>query len=136
MAHPLTLPCGRPRTPADNCGFSIAMRGADGAEIAVSSGKVAANATSTTGPDIRSTDKYVWGSVTKMVTGVSIIRLANAGAFGLHDKIAPILDPYFAKQGWMFKVRRNFDIVLFWPVSSAFPAVLVRTRRSRIGSGG
>lgn len=38
-----------------------------------------------------------------MVTGVSIIRLANEGAFGLHDKVAPILDPYFAKQGWMFK---------------------------------
>lgn len=33
-----------------------------------------------------------------MVTGISILRLANAGVFKLDDYVAPILDPYFAQQ--------------------------------------
>ena len=80
----------------------------------MSSGNVAPNTTATTGPAIKSTDKYVWGSVTKMVTGVSIIRLANEGVFGLHDKVAPILDPYFEKQGWLFKGEPITMQTLWW----------------------
>ena len=72
-----------------DCAFAIAVRGPNGVAASVSSGTGAA------GVDA----KFAWGSVTKMVTGVSAIRLANAGVFSLDDRVAPLLDPYFAKHG-------------------------------------
>jgi hypothetical protein len=70
-----------------DCAFSIAIRAHDGTEVAVGSGGAT------------STSDYAWGSCTKMVTGVSAIRLANEGVFSLDDPIAPILDPYWQRQG-------------------------------------
>jgi CubicO group peptidase (beta-lactamase class C family) len=37
--------------------------------------------------------KFVWGSVTKLVTGSSILRLADEGRIALDDPVAPIVDP-------------------------------------------
>jgi CubicO group peptidase (beta-lactamase class C family) len=70
-----------------NCAFSIAIRTHDGARVSVGSGGATP------------TSDYAWGSCTKMVTGVSAIRLANKGVFSLDDPIAPILDPYWQRQG-------------------------------------
>lgn len=70
-----------------SCTFAIALRGEDSLQVSVGSGPDGAEA------------MFVWGSVTKMITGVSVLRAAHAGYFALDDPVAPILDPYFAAQG-------------------------------------
>ena len=65
-----------------DCAFAISLRGPDGLSVTVSSG----NTTSGTSnknkrKPITLDQKFAWGSVTKMITGVSIIRLANEGEY-------------------------------------------------------
>lgn len=50
-----------------------------------------------TGKQAATTDPYVWGSVTKVITGSSILRLISEGAFGLDDEVAPLVDPIIKK---------------------------------------
>ena len=71
------------------CAFAIALRGANGVAVEASSGAGKAGAKA----------MFAWGSVTKLVTGVSIIRLANEGVLSLDETVAPILDPYWVKHG-------------------------------------
>lgn len=50
------------------------------------------------GPDGRAAsteDKFAFGSMTKMVTGASIMRLVAEGKLGLDDEVAPLLNPIF-----------------------------------------
>mmetsp|Transcript_3182 Transcript_3182/g.6258 ORF Transcript_3182/g.6258 Transcript_3182/m.6258 type:complete len:438 (+) Transcript_3182:19-1332(+) len=42
-------------------------------------------------------DRFVWGSVTKVFTGASILHLISQGVFGLDDKVASKVDPIIAK---------------------------------------
>ena len=42
-------------------------------------------------------DHFVWGSVTKVVTGTAVLRLADAGKLSLEDAIPPLIDPFIAK---------------------------------------
>jgi len=42
-------------------------------------------------------DKYVWGSGTKPLTGSSILKLISEGKFGLDDAVAPLVNPFLAK---------------------------------------
>ena len=42
-------------------------------------------------------DRWVWGSVTKVMTGSSVLRLIENGAFALNDSIVPLIDPFIAK---------------------------------------
>ncbi|CAE8630245.1 unnamed protein product, partial [Polarella glacialis] len=75
-----------------NCSFSIALRSGDG-EVLAAGGVV----DSTTNQQAQVSDKYPWGSVTKMFTAASIMKLAAAGNFSLDDKVAPLVDPLLAK---------------------------------------
>lgn len=73
------------------CNFSIAVHHNSGAAAAAAS------------PDGRGLvtpgDRFVWGSVTKMLTAAQVLRLSADGHFGLDDKVAPLLDPFLARHG-------------------------------------
>jgi CubicO group peptidase (beta-lactamase class C family) len=42
-------------------------------------------------------DRWVWGSVTKVMTGSSVLRLVESGAISLNDSIVPLIDPFITK---------------------------------------
>ena len=50
----------------------------------------------------------MWGSVTKLTTGVGILRLADAGVFKLDDPVAPLLDPYIKAMVEASSTKYNF----------------------------
>eukprot|EP00936_MAST-01D_sp_MAST-1D-sp1_P001314 g1314.t1 len=43
------------------------------------------------------TEKFVWGSVTKVVTGTAVLRLADQGVLTLEDSVPQHIDPFLAK---------------------------------------
>eukprot|EP00035_Acanthoeca_spectabilis_P034264 m.28043 g.28043 ORF g.28043 m.28043 type:complete len:482 (-) comp6497_c0_seq1:1595-3040(-) len=81
-----------------DCVVNIAVRGDDGLTVAVSADGESQRGL-VDGTPATPLSNFAWGSVTKMVTGVTIIRLANEGHFDLDDTVAPILDRYFSAQG-------------------------------------
>ena len=70
------------------CGFAIGVRAPT---FAVS---VAAGDAAWEGAKVTPESSFAWGSVTKLTTGVGILRLADGGAFGLDDFVAPLVDPF------------------------------------------
>ena len=42
-------------------------------------------------------DPFVWGSVTKVLTGASILRLQELGLLSIYDPVAMHVDPYLAE---------------------------------------
>eukprot|EP00040_Diaphanoeca_grandis_P003591 m.25333 g.25333 ORF g.25333 m.25333 type:complete len:486 (-) comp14960_c0_seq1:458-1915(-) len=91
-----------------NCGFAIGMHGPGGFSTSVAAGTDIPSGT----VPITPMSKFIWGSVTKMVTGVNIIRDHNAGKFSVDDKVFTILDPYFKSKS--FKTMEQ----LFGPVAN------------------
>lgn len=75
-----------------NCSVSIALQTADGA-VAAARGVVDFSS----GTSAHPSDKYAWGSVTKMLTAASIVKLISQGAFTLDSKVAPLVDPLLAR---------------------------------------
>jgi len=75
-----------------NCSFSIAFKQGD-AEVAAASGVTDFGS----GRPARAGDEYPWGSVTKSLTGASVLRLVSQGAFGLDDPVPPLVDPLLAR---------------------------------------
>ena len=70
------------------CAINVAFKDADNI-VAVASG--------TTGSDDRKArvdDRFVWGSVTKCLTGSSILQLMEEGKISLDDPIAMHVDPF------------------------------------------
>lgn len=63
-----------------------------------------------------SNHKFVWGSVTKVLTGTGILRLVSKGILKLDDKIPPLVDP-FIKEMKANNPSQNFSSVadLFGP---------------------
>ena len=51
----------------------------------------------TGGRAVAPADGFVWGSITKMVTGASVLRLVDQQKLALTDAVAPIIDPFLAK---------------------------------------
>eukprot|EP00937_MAST-01D_sp_MAST-1D-sp2_P003223 g3223.t1 len=43
------------------------------------------------------TEKFIWGSVTKVVTGTAVLRLADQGVLTLEDSVPQHIDPFLAK---------------------------------------
>merc|ERR1719343_1988658 len=81
-----------------NCSIAIAVRANSGQgdaplRAAAASGGVDA----VSGRQAHVEDAYPWGSVTKMLTGASIMRLVSEGAFSLDDDVAPLVDPLMAR---------------------------------------
>lgn len=76
----------------DNCAVSIAFANATSAVQGVTGN-------TSLGGDIPATveDKFVWGSLTKMLTGTAILRLVSEGKVTLDTPIGPIVDRAFAK---------------------------------------
>ena len=71
-----------------NCSVSIAFRSARGKAAA------AFGAVDPTGAPAKTGDVFVWGSVTKVVTGASILRLVADGKLALDEAAAPyVLHP-------------------------------------------
>eukprot|EP00930_Biecheleria_cincta_P042487 TRINITY_DN29236_c0_g1_i1.p1 TRINITY_DN29236_c0_g1~~TRINITY_DN29236_c0_g1_i1.p1 ORF type:complete len:448 (+),score=69.59 TRINITY_DN29236_c0_g1_i1:144-1487(+) len=75
-----------------NCSVSIALQTVDGA-VAAAQGIVDLSSGRSANPS----DKYAWGSVTKMFTAASIMKLISKGAFSLDSKVAPLVDPLLAR---------------------------------------
>ncbi|CAJ1332585.1 unnamed protein product, partial [Effrenium voratum] len=75
-----------------NCSISIAVRTLQGS-AAVASGV----SNFEEGWKAKDTDLYAWGSVTKMFTAASIMKLVGSGHFRLDDEIAPLVDTFLAK---------------------------------------
>ena len=50
----------------------------------------------TSGRKVKTSDRFVWGSVTKLVTGSSILRLVDEGKIKLSDPVPPLIDPFVA----------------------------------------
>eukprot|EP00421_Protoceratium_reticulatum_P017592 CAMPEP_0168387010 /NCGR_PEP_ID=MMETSP0228-20121227/15724_1 /TAXON_ID=133427 /ORGANISM="Protoceratium reticulatum, Strain CCCM 535 (=CCMP 1889)" /LENGTH=417 /DNA_ID=CAMNT_0008400231 /DNA_START=56 /DNA_END=1309 /DNA_ORIENTATION=+ len=75
-----------------NCSFSFGFKMGD-AEVASASGIVDFS----TGRRATTGDRYPWGSVTKVLTGSSVLRLVSEGAFGMDDPVAPLVDPLIAR---------------------------------------
>ena len=76
-----------------NCSVSIAFRSARGKAAA------AFGAVDPTGAPATTSDVFVWGSVTKVVTGASILRLVADGRLALDDAAAPYVDRFLARLG-------------------------------------
>jgi len=74
---------------AYNCSISLAMVMDDTPEIAAAHGITDFG----TGRKAQVSDRYIFGSGTKPLTGSSILKLISEGAFDLHDPVAPLLDP-------------------------------------------
>ena len=73
-----------------NTSFSIAFQNGAGSASAAA-GDIGGGKSSTVDDD------YVWGSVTKVVTGASILKLASEGRFDLRSPMAPLVDRFLAK---------------------------------------
>ena len=75
------------------CAISAAVRLHNGTEVAAVAGDKDYNKKIPASVD----DKFVWGSVTKTVTGSSIMRAAQDGLLKLTDSIVPHIDPLLKK---------------------------------------
>lgn len=105
-AAKLTDPSGAVKTAIDpivialadkyNCSISVALQGPAGS----SSLRVASAAGITdrnSGRRAQVSDPYVWGSVTKMITGSGVLQLVDQQLLGLDDIVPPHIDPFLAK---------------------------------------
>lgn len=75
-----------------NCSVSIAFKNAQGESAAA-----AGTTDFVSGAPAKPSDRYAFGSCTKMITGSSILRLVSEGRFGLDDAVRPLVDPFLAK---------------------------------------
>jgi len=75
-----------------NCSFSIAYRDATG-EATAAAGVVDFS----TNKQASTSDGYAFGSVTKVLTGSSILKLVGEGHFSLDSEVAPLVDPILKK---------------------------------------
>ena len=54
------------------------------------------------------TDPFVWGSVTKVVTGTAVLRLVDQNVISLEDPITKHVDPFLAKSAAKDPKAQNF----------------------------
>ena len=72
-----------------NASISVAFHNHDQKKVAVAAGLKDRKSGAKTAPE----DVFVWGSVTKVHTGSSVLKLVSDGAFSLDDSIVPLIDP-------------------------------------------
>eukprot|EP00754_Rhynchopus_humris_P040234 Rhum_TRINITY_DN23289_c0_g1::Rhum_TRINITY_DN23289_c0_g1_i1::g.177627::m.177627/K01286/E3.4.16.4; D-alanyl-D-alanine carboxypeptidase len=77
---------------AYNCSFAIAFRGGDSRQAQVAYGDATG-----TGVNVKTTDSFVWGSVTKMLTGTNILQLVEQGKISLDSTLPDLVDPIIQK---------------------------------------
>ncbi|CAE7186739.1 unnamed protein product [Symbiodinium pilosum] len=97
-----------------NCSISIAVRTSEG------SAQAAAGITNfEAGQKALATDLYPWGSVTKMFTAASIMKLVAAGAFRLDDEIAPLVDTVLKKMAAKDPKQNFTSVEELWGANAA-----------------
>eukprot|EP00931_Biecheleriopsis_adriatica_P121813 TRINITY_DN9687_c0_g1_i1.p1 TRINITY_DN9687_c0_g1~~TRINITY_DN9687_c0_g1_i1.p1 ORF type:complete len:442 (-),score=86.60 TRINITY_DN9687_c0_g1_i1:21-1346(-) len=75
-----------------NCSINIAVRNADDQVLAA-----AGIVDFLKNQAAQTSDLYAWGSVTKMFTAASIMKLVAAGRFSLDDAMAPLVNPLLSQ---------------------------------------
>ena len=101
-----------------NCSVSVGLHreGANGFDATAAAGVIdgAVNGAGTT--KTTSQDKFVWGSVTKVLTGTGILRLVSEGKLKLDDSVPQYVDP-FIRQMKKANPAQNFSSMagLFGP---------------------
>lgn len=80
-----------------NCSISVALRGPDrpGKPFMVESAAGVIDRSS--GRTAQISDQYVWGSVTKLVTGTGVLQLVDQGKVSLGDSVPQHIDPFLKK---------------------------------------
>lgn len=86
-----------------NCSIVVSVKSATG-EVHAAHGTIDYSS----GRQASMYDEFPWGSVTKSLTGVSIMNLVSKGAFRLDDKVAPLVDPMLKKMA-AADPRQNFS---------------------------
>lgn len=71
-----------------------------------------------TGQTVTPHDSFVWGSGTKPLTGVSILKLVEEGKLRLEDKVAPIVDPLLLQMRSEDPSQNFSSLADLWGVSS------------------
>jgi len=97
-----------------NCSVSIGLRTSRGSVTAV--GGIADFSTGRLATD---TDSYAWGSVTKMLTGASIMKLASTGALSLDDEIGPLVDPILGAMAERDPAQNFSSVAGLWGAEAA-----------------
>lgn len=77
-----------------NCSFSIGVYSPKNQIKASAAGGVRDRSS---GASSTADDSYIWGSVTKVLTGTSILRLVEQGKMSLDDSIVGHIDPFIKK---------------------------------------
>jgi len=120
------------------CAVSVALvkdDAAKGFKAAVAGGviDVAPDVTDMSGTPTKTSDDFVWGSVTKVLTGSSILRLVTKGAIKLDDYAAQYIDP-FMKAMKEKNPAQNFSSMadLFGPESAKVKIIDMLGMRSGI----
>lgn len=80
-----------------DCAVSVALRGAGATPLQVSA-QAGTVDRSGSGRVVTASDPFVWGSVTKMATGASVLHLVEAGTLSLDEPAAPYIDAFLKKQ--------------------------------------
>lgn len=107
-----------------NTSFSIAFQNGAGSASAAA-GDIGGGKSSTVDDD------YVWGSVTKVVTGASILKLASEGRFDLRSPMAPLVDRFLAKLAKQPDWRHDWSSLgELWGDQNVSTATRSRARRT------
>lgn len=88
-----------------NCSISIAFKTASGEAVAARG-----IADFSTQRQASTNDVYAWGSITKMLTAASILKLVSQGAFELDDPVPPLVNPIIARMA-KSNPKQNFTSV-------------------------
>ena len=86
------------------CGVGVGVRLSDGTALSLASGSTDGKARLA-----RPSDRWVWGSVTKLLTGASVLRLVEEGRLALNDTIVSHVDPILAAQRAAAPSAMNFS---------------------------
>eukprot|EP00931_Biecheleriopsis_adriatica_P016281 TRINITY_DN12046_c0_g1_i2.p1 TRINITY_DN12046_c0_g1~~TRINITY_DN12046_c0_g1_i2.p1 ORF type:complete len:217 (-),score=15.71 TRINITY_DN12046_c0_g1_i2:174-797(-) len=73
-----------------NCSISVALRGSGPLRVTSAAGIT----DRATGREAQADDLYVWGSVTKLITGAGVLQLVDKGDIGLDDSVTTYIDPF------------------------------------------
>ena len=87
-----------------NCSLSAALRFANGSRVSLAAGYTYPPHQVPAKVD----DPYVWGSVTKLLTGVDLLDCVEQGLISLNDTVHPVIDEFFSAWHKQDPVRWNF----------------------------
>jgi hypothetical protein len=84
-----------------NCSYAMAVH-MEGLEVSLAAG---ADDDTKGGPAVKPDSNFVWGSCTKVATGVSIMRLVEEGVLNLFDPISMHVNDYMKQMSVMYNLN-------------------------------